>query len=266
MRATRPLHRRPGSHEVTSIMKKSLVPAIALSSFALLHAPLALAGDEPLVKAASIDLDGDGKPEDISLEAKEDAKGFSYVLKVGAATVNTRSDAEVHGFVIVDIDSGDKRKEVAVHTGMTDHDSYDALYAFDGKALKSMGSVHTPIEVKGNGIILSNTWQGFWNRVDKYVVDAKAGKLTHVPQEFYAVGKEAQVRESFPITQTRSDSKPVAQLAKGSTIQVLLAVLLPVKGQRYKDNAYLVKSSTGLVGWVSESVLTSKTEGLPFAG
>nr|BDT30361.1 SH3 domain-containing protein [Myxococcus sp. MH1] len=252
-------------------MKTSLLPTIALSSFALLHAPLALAGDEPLVKAASVDLNGDGKPEDISLETQEGPKGFGYVLKVGAATVNVRSDAEVHGFVIIDIDSGDPRKEVAVHTGMTDHDSASTLYAFDGKALKSLGSVRSPIEAKGNNIILSSTWQSFWTRVDKYVLDAKAGKLDHVPQEFYFVGQEAKVRESFPIFQQRTTSKPVAQLATGSTIQVLLAVPVTVpsgvKGnQKVKAHAFLVKSSTGLVGWVSESVLSSKTEGLPFAG
>jgi len=89
-------------------------------------------------------------------------------------------------------------------------------------------------------------------------------KLREVPQEFYFVGAEGTVKRSFPITFDRTArSAPVANLAQGSRIQVLLAAPSAQQGQ---PPHYLVKSTTGLVGWTTHAELEQKTEGLPFAG
>ncbi|MBZ4417598.1 VCBS repeat-containing protein [Myxococcus sp. RHSTA-1-4] len=239
---------------------KTKAPVLAsLMTFSLLAAPAVHAGDEGPVKSASVDLNGDGKPEALSLEWDEGKDQF--VLKAGNATLRGKTDGnEPAGFTVVDIDSGDKRKEVAVHTGETDQDKQEHLFAFDGKGLKALGSVPALTEARGNGIILSDSWQGFWNRRVKYVLDARAGKVTEVPQEMYAVGVEATVKVSFPLARSRTEKTPVATLAQGSRIQVLAAA--PV-GRGY---LFLVKSSTGLLGWADEKSLVEKTEGLPLAG
>lgn len=234
----------------------------SLMTLCLLAAPAAHAGDEGPVKSASVDLNGDGKPEALSLEW--DAGKDQFVLKAGGATVRGATDGnEPAGFTVVDLDSGDKRKEVAVHTGQTDYDQRKHLFAFDGKALKALGTVPALTEVRGNGIILSDSWQGFWNRRDKYALDAKAGKVSEVPQELYAVGVEATVKQSFPLARGLTEKTPVATLAQGSKIQVLAAAPVGKKGEGY---LYLVKSSTGLLGWAREKDLLEKTEGLPLAG
>ncbi|TQF16437.1 hypothetical protein FJV41_08105 [Myxococcus llanfairpwllgwyngyllgogerychwyrndrobwllllantysiliogogogochensis] len=243
---------------------KTQLPALAVTTFALLGAPLAQAGDELPTQSASADLNGDGKPEAIAVKWKEGDEEF--VLTAGTATLRGKTDSEVLGLSIIDVDSGDKRKEVAVHTGMTDNDRLTTVYAFDGKSLKALGSVHALTEVKGNGIILSDSWEQFWNRRDKFALDAKAGKLSLVPQELYYVGQEATVREGFPITHSRTDKKPVATLAAASKILVLAAAPVPVQGGRSTSFVYLVKSSTGLLGWVSHDTLLAKTEGLTVAG
>ncbi|WP_164010706.1 hypothetical protein [Pyxidicoccus trucidator] len=238
-------------------------PVLTAMTLTLLTAPLARAQDaqEP-AKSASADLNGDGKPEAISLEWDE--KKDQFVLKAGGATVRgDTSGNEPIGVTVVDLDSGDKRKELAVHTGETDYDKQARLYAFDGKALKALGSVPALTEAKGNGIILSDSWQGFWNRRDKFALDAKAGKVSEVPQELYAVGVEATVKQSFPLARSRTDKAAVAMLAQGSRIQVLAAAPASKKGGDY---LYLVKSSTGLLGWATAKDLQEKTEGLPFAG
>jgi hypothetical protein len=54
----------------------------------------------------------------------------------------------------------------------------------------------------------------------------------------------------------------VATLAQDSRIQVLAAD----PSGRPGEELYLVKSSTGLLGWASRADLEGKTEGLPFAG
>ena len=243
-------------------MKTKASVLSSLMTLSLLAAPAAHAGDDGPVKSASVDLNGDGKPEALSLSW--DAGKDEFILKAGNATVRGPTDGnEPAGFEVVDIDSGDKRKELVVSKGQTDYDKQQFLYAFDGKALKPLGSVPALTEAKGNGIILSDSWQGFWNRRDKFTLDAKAGNVTEVPQELYAVGVEATVKQSFPLARSRTDKAPVATLAQGSKIQVLAAAPVGKKGAGY---LYLVKSSTGLLVWATEKDLTGKTEGLPFAG
>lgn len=233
--------------------------ASLLTALLLLATPVH-AEDEPM-QSTSADLDGDGKPETLSLEWKEGDAAF--VLRAGGASAKGRAEGtEVQGLTVIDLDSRDKRKEVAVHTGLTYYDKRVDLYVLDGKGLKPLGSVPTLTEVRGNGIILSDSWQGFWNRRDKFAVDAKKARVSEVPQELYYVGAEATVKKSFPLTASRTDKAPVATLAQGSRIQVLAAA--PLKGG--KGYLYLVKSATGLLGWATDNDLSGNTEGLPFAG
>jgi hypothetical protein len=235
--------------------KASLLTAL------LLLAPAAHAQGEP-VQSTSADLNGDGKPEALSVQWKEGDAAF--VLRAGGATVKgSAANTEVRGLTVIDLDSSDKRKEVAVLTGMTEYDKRVDLYAFDGKSLKPLGSVPALTEVRGNGIILSDSWQGFWNRRDKFALDAKKTKVSEVPQELYYVGVEATVKQLLPLTAGRADKALVATLAQNSRIQVLAAV--PLKGGK-SDYLYLVKSATGLLGWATSRDLVEKTEGLPMAG
>ncbi|AGC41389.1 hypothetical protein MYSTI_00030 [Myxococcus stipitatus DSM 14675] len=238
---------------------------LAVMAFTLLTSP-SVHAEEPqaLVQSTTADLNGDGKPEAISVKGYENNGDFDFVLTVGVSVHRMKVGSEVLGLSLLDLDSSDKFKEVAVHSGMTDTDNIAIVFRYDDRNLKPLGTVPALTEVKGNGIILSDSWRGFWNGRDKYVVDPKTQKLTLVPQEFYYVGQEATVRESFPITQTRSDKKPVAQLAVGSRIQVVAAARVP--GSPHTAFAYLVKSSTGLMGWTTPEVLSAKTDGLPWAG
>jgi hypothetical protein len=207
------------------------------------------------------DLDGDGKPETLAVQWDVDKGGFT--LKVGSASVQAKTeDPNEGGLEIVDLDSGDKWKDIAITTGQTDGDHRVFLYGFDGKTLKPLGEVHALTEAKGNGIILSDSWMGFWNKRDKYVLDRPAWKIRAVRQPLYAVGAECKVKQSFAIVQGRGDKTPVATLAQDSRIQVLAADTSGRPG----EELYLVKSSTGLLGWASRADLEGKTEGLPFAG
>jgi hypothetical protein len=240
---------------------KTKAPALTATTFLLLAPLLAHAEQQP-VKSTSADLDGDGKPEAISLQWNQGDSQF--VLKVGATTVRGKvDDTEVLGVSIVDLDGSDKWKEVVVHMGVVYSDASRAVYGFDGKAVKELGRVNALTETRGNGIVLSDTWMGFWARREKYVLERKAWKLNHVPQELYHVGAEATVKKSFPLARSRTDKAVVANLAPDSKIQVLAAS--PVSPNS-RDFWYLVKSSTGLLGWTRSKDLAEKTEGLPWAG
>nr|WP_254330709.1 hypothetical protein [Corallococcus exiguus] len=237
-----------------------------MSSAVLLTGAPASAQNSEFVKSAQVDLDGDGKPDAVSLTAGEDGK---FTLKVGGATLKgDASGNEVPGFQVVDLDTGDKWKELLVQTlGELDDGHRYFVYGYDGKAVKLLGNVHALTEAKGNGIVLVDRWMAFWQKRDKYTLDRKAWKLVHVPQELYAVtaepGKEvtATVKKSFPLTQSRTGSAVLATTAQGSKVTVL-AASVPAKG----DVLYLVRSSTGLLGWVPGNVLVESTDGLPLAG
>ncbi|ATB30762.1 hypothetical protein [Melittangium boletus] len=235
-----------------------------LASAVLLATPTALAAQNPASLTA--DLDGDGRPESITLRWTEDDSRFT--LQVAGASLQVKTDNGANFEVqVVDLDKGDKWKELVVSAyGEVDSDHHVYFLGYDGKTLRRLGDVHAFDREKnsGNGIVLSDTWQGFWTRRDKYVLDRKEWKLREVPQEFYSVGAEATVKQTFPITFERSPkATPVANLAKDSRIQVLLVSPSTQKGQ---PAYFLVKSTTGLLGWTTLSELEQKTEGLPFAG
>lgn len=208
---------------------------------------------------ARVDLDGDGKPETLTVRWDLDQGGFT--LQVGGAEVTVKTeDPNEGGLEVVDLEGSDKWKEVAITTGMTDSDHRVFLYGFDGKTLKALGEVHALTEAKGNGIILSDTWMGFWNKREKYVLDRPSWKVRQVSQPLYFVGVEAKVKQSFALVQGRGDKTPVAILAPESRIQVLAA------DTSARPVLYLVKSSTGLLGWALGTDLEKNTQGLPFAG
>lgn len=173
-----------------------------------------------IVKMAKVDLNGDGKVEDISIS--EITEWGDFVLKVDKVSIKGKLSDEADGFVIVDIDTADKYKEIAVHTpGPSDDDEY-LIYWYDGKSIKEMGRLSRWPEFLGNGIILVNDWMGFWAKRDKYVLNKKTRTLRLVPQELYYVGIEAKVKESFPIYKTRQSSEIVANLKPKSKILILV--------------------------------------------
>lgn len=210
------------------------------------------------VKMVKVDLNGDGKVEEVSISIKD----MEFLLKVDKASIKGELNGEVHGFAIVDIDTTDQYKEIAVHTpGDSDDDEY-LIYWYDGKAIKEMGKLSRWPEIPGNGIVLVNDWMGFWQKRDKYVLDNKTRTLQLVPQELYYVGIEAAVKESFPIYKTRTGSEIVANLKPDSKIFILVCDPSPAD---YDSHWYLIKSETGLVGWATLGSFAGKVEGLPWA-
>ena len=197
-------------------------------------------GAEGPVTSAQADLNGDGKKEKISLQIKEDGP---FVLQIAKASVKGRLSYDVEGFQLVDIDKKDKYVEVAVYTpGPSDDDEY-LIYWYDGKAIKEMGHLERWPTFTGNGVVYVDDWKGFWKSTDKYVLDQKTRTLKRVPQEFYYVGLETTVGASIPIYETRKSSAVVANLQPKSKALILLYS---------QDGYYLIKSVTGLVGWVKD--------------
>ena len=222
---------------------------------------------------AEADLNSDGKKEKISIKSIKPVTYLpsedNFVLMVGDELITgSLSEGYSDGFVIVDIDKSDKYKEIAVHTpGDSDDDEF-LLYAYDGKSLRKMGRLYQWPTFYGNGIVLVDQHIDFWSIREKYILDNKTRTLKLVPQKFYYVGIKGEVTKSFPLYRTKKRKHVVANLKPKSEILILLCEPSVAKKSPndvdIKDYSYLVKSSTGLVGWTTHNVFwENNVEGLP---
>jgi hypothetical protein len=171
---------------------------------------------------------------------------------------------EVQGFTVEDLDTSDKRREVFVHTlGRMDEDHRVLVYAFDGKRFIELGRLPWAVEVRGNGSVLIGTHMGFWSRVDKYVLDRKQNRFSRVEQDVYWVGVEATVSQTFPLQRSRTDGSLIANVAPDT--RILLVAAAPQPGNGDKD-WYLIKTSTGLMGWARLQSFATRVKDLPWVG
>ena len=211
------------------------------------------------------DLNGDGTKEHVVLDHKAGTTDFT--LKIGTQSISGSfpdEGEEIEGFEIVDIFTEDTNKEIALRYGSTYGVTEWRFFAYDGQNIRLLAKGISNYEAKGNGILYDNTWMGFWSKIDKYQLD-NAGKLAQMHQAGHYVGVKAKVKQSFAIFQDQALSKHIAFLGKNSDIEILLWA--PENTARsYEDEVYLIKSSAGLVGWAKWSEISSKLEGIPYAG
>jgi hypothetical protein len=250
---------------------------LAAPSRALEAAPAVMAARQnDTVTSATADLNGDGRPENIRLtsQAATDKLPLRYTLTInGVAVSGAFKDLpdEVPGFKVVQIDGGSKRREIMV-VGLGPNDFHEtAFYRWDGKKAAFLGIVPTVPEIKGNGAVYARIWMGFWSRIEKFVMDAKTGRLAPVPQPFYYVGLKPKVRTTFAIRRAPAAAAPsVASVAPGSVIEILLYQPPPQAvgkmGYSEENDWYLIRSETGLCGWVQMKRLRDHCVDLPFAG
>jgi hypothetical protein len=252
-----------------------LISCLPLPLLLALSRPAAARQDDT-VKAATADLDDDGKPESIRLTVtpRTDTLPLRFTLTINGVAIAGKFDdfaSEIPGFKVVQIDRGSKRRQIMV-VGLGDSDFHDtAFYRWDGKRPVFLGIVPTNPDIKGNGALYARIWMGFWTRTEKFAIDAKTGRLAHVPQPFYYVGLKAKVRTTFPIHRAPSDTAPsVAGVAPNSDIEILLyqprASRSGSPGYSEENDWYLIKSETGLCGWVRMKALRENCVNLPFAG
>lgn len=196
-----------------------------------------------------IDLNSDGILDNVLLEEIEsDTSG--YRLQINEAEIYGSLGDPIDGFQVVDIAIWDKYKEIAVHTsGMSDDDMY-RLYGYDGSSIHFMNELSGLPKFTGNGIVYVNDWMGFWSKRNKYKLDNTIRKLQLVEQEAYYVGLKTEVKKGFKIYKQKDLLEEVALLKDNSTIEFLICDL---KGRDYLDYRYLIKSSSGLIGWADFS-------------
>lgn len=242
-------------------------------------------------KHVKVDLNGDGKAEDVLVRSlnKQGEEMMSFeVITAGQKT-------SVKGMFSSDSDDlwptlkaiapfpGDKTQWLLIEGVLSGFPgTCSSLIGFRKGRLEQL-AVFKGVELRipGNATILTNAWIGFWSRVVKWSIDAD-GSLKLVPQEFYGVGKtDVEVVRTFPLLETRNSEAVVARTKEGSKITILLwQGELPLTeskqlssdelAKNYSEPAwltgwYLIQTETGLIGWVRGEGLNEHLN-LPIAG
>ena len=230
----------------------------------------ACATTKPLLSTVA-DLDGNGKKEKIWITTvKEDKNhGEHFILHIDKASVIIHAEKLLR-FVIIDIDRSDKYKEIDVQTNSGGDGTDHRIYWYDGKNINEIDKLYLKVDYKGNGIVLNSTWTGNVMITEKYVLDKKTRKLKKIPQEMYYVGSPHKVLISFPVFYSRHSNEVVANVERNSNILVLAYAPNPVDPKTGDSDImydwFLVKTQSGLLGWVQLQTLAQYVEGMQGAG
>jgi len=214
---------------------------------------------QDFVFSIKTDLNSDNQTEMIKLE--KTGKQFGYKLTINnQETLGAFEMEETDGFKVIDIDTQDQYKEIAIHSsgpGDDMNDNFYFIYWYDGAAVFLIGQLNGSAIFNGNGIIYLDKWEGFWTSREKYVLDKNSRKISFVRPFGYYVGVKGKVKTSFTIFQEQALKNKVAVLNVGSDIEILLCDKVEYR--------YLIKSQSGLLGWISNNDISERIDGLPWA-
>jgi hypothetical protein len=223
------------------------------------------------ITSTTADLDGNGRKEKVWVTLAKVSKNLTDHSTLHVDKAEVPFYGEYDGLEIVDIDRSDRYKEIDVRT-YSGSDAVDhRIYWYDGKSIQKTADLSWRVEYKGNGIVLNRASTCYVAITDKYVLDKKSRKLTLVPQEMYYVGTQHKVAQSFPIYYSRQSKSVVANVETNSTITVL--VYVPNQAARKSPGKYdvmqewfLIKTQSGLLGWVRLQTLSQYVQGMQGAG
>lgn len=141
----------------------------------------------------STDLNGDGVAENIAIEVKGNSlEGTNTVISVSASSITFPGSNPEGFFGIVDIDTTDREKEIAVSDLGPSGDPTTGFYRFDGSLLQLVGIVqgaYETIEFSGNGTITTKTRSILlqtWFYTDLFTLNSNH-RLSDTTQDIYLI-------------------------------------------------------------------------------
>lgn len=228
--------------------------------------PASLKANEYL--STSVDLNGDSVIEKISIEVKGNAiEGTSTVITASGSSIVFPGTNPEGFFGIVDINTTDHEKEIAVSDLGPSGDPTTGFYRFDGSLLQLVGTVqgtYESIEFAGNGTLTTNTRASVlqtWFYTDSFTLGSDH-KLAHADKDLYlidptAVGAHLTMLQDLPLN---TDTNEVT----GGTIATTLKKGEKVTFIGCDDVRWCkVQGATGIAGWFAVEDFDSivKTDG-----
>lgn len=187
------------------------------------------------------DLDGDGKPDNITVAFNPD--GWSFTLRVNQLSVQGSGAGLNETFAVVDVDSLDGLREIAITESGSD-DNVTHFYGWDGIRIFSMGSIEGSgdIRIDGSGL-LRGMKRGeilqAWSYPVLYRLNQEH-RFERIELELYPMNTPVTLRKPFQLARSRWNPSPGPRLEAGDK-----AVILSSDGIRW----CLVRTLDGATGW-----------------
>lgn len=223
----------------------------AVKTPAQLVTPGSLSGNQ--YQSFDMDLNGDGTTESIAIAIPGNAvQGTKTELTVNASTIVFPGGNPQGYFGIVDINTADAEKEIAVSDLGPSGDPTTGFYRFDGSLLQRVGIVQGTYEnivFAGNGTLTTKTRSSIfqtWLYNDMFTLGADR-KLAHVDQDVYLIdptvpeARLTMLQDLELYTDTKMDPGTiVTTLKKGEAVTFIGC----------DDVAWCkAQSATGIAGW-----------------
>jgi hypothetical protein len=212
------------------------------------------------------DLDGDGSPDLIRVAQKE----AGYVLTInGVQSEEAGEEKTTEGVEAVDIRGDDGLREVQVVGESAGGYQWSDLYAYDGREISLLGSLTGGLSIPGTGKVYVERWHGSFTTTAGYELRDAPRRLEETPQDLYFVGLTVKVRTSFPIRLQRHRPASEIHVSAGSEVQIVAVDLSGTEcgeEQGRPCEVFLIRTSTGVTGWVERWKMEANVEGLSTAG
>lgn len=189
-----------------------------------------------------VDLNGDGKYDVVRFSCVEHSDTFS--LFINEASIGRRGDNLDGHFRIVDIDSTDDIKEVAITESGPSDDNATYLFYYDGQNIILMGRIQGSYEVNidGSGVLTTRTRGKIlhtWWFADSYKL-SKDHMLEHIDKDLYTMNESVTMKKNLYLQKSRTDSETIVILVPSEKVKILAS-----------DNKEwcLVENAKGIKGW-----------------
>lgn len=174
-------------------------------------------------KIAEADLDNDDKKEFIKIEYCDD-KYFKLSIN-NISIVGVVENMDIN-FKVVDLNSGDNIKEIAISEFGADKKPKTTFYRYNVHNILYVGQVDghiNDIKIKGDGNLITSAEGKIlhsWTYEDKYVLNPEH-MLINEPKEFYEMNYKVKVLKSIPLLKSTTENEMVAALTVGEEVTLI---------------------------------------------
>jgi hypothetical protein len=203
----KPWYRADGSFDM------NVLTEIEKANVELINSYLALLAENVIKYGdmrVSLDMNGDGKTEDVSLEINEE--NYTFTLKIDDKTVDGSGEAMIKAVYVLDLDTSDSFKEIAVTDAGPSDDYSTYVYSYDGSDIKLMGRVEGSgdgITVIGDGSLITYRRSGVlqtWFYVYSFIT-SEDRMLTGIDRDEYAMGTFVILKKDLDVYVSKTGSE-----------------------------------------------------------
>ena len=208
----------------------------------------------PVYKEFKVDIDGDNNSEDIKLTLMEDEIGWrNFLLTIDSDSVFGEHSYNVNGFLVIDLDTSDKFKEVAVYTPNVNGPDEFIFYKYD-EQIKEIGKIESYATFPGDGKIVVDTEMMFWTKTDTILYDTENDSFVFDPRKHYEINIAAVVLEPFSLYSDRENFIIIEKLDIGNKVVVVACDASPFCDEESPNSDwncdwYQIKSDSETIGW-----------------